>query len=406
MKKIVILLFIIMFFSANNLFSQTPIIRTLNWDGIDREFTEIAPNDQTTAKPVLFFLNGIGGTMGQVTSMFSADVADWFYIIPEATEWKITNPMTVNMGNTWNVGAKVQVLGFEIALNPDVDDSGFLMAILDSLENNYNIDTDSIFFCGFSLGGFMANRMAIEYSDRITGIASVSGTIPNEFVSQNPTQNILALHIHGTADNTVKYNNGNVNIYAPGAGNINSTFGIGAEETVEYWRNFNACNETPIIYHYPIENETKNNITFDRYYYLNGENNSRVALITANNLGHDWCISEYGIDYQTEIIKFFRGLWSIPEEAYSIKNNINQSIGIYPNPTSGQIIVKTLRTSSPQDDASSLQIYDITGRIVQTQLIVYQRNTNTNELTIDISHLQNGIYFLQINNEIFKIIKN
>ena len=81
-----------------------------------------------------------------------------------------------------------------------------------------------------------------------------------------------------------------------------------------------------------------------------------------------------------------------------------ETIQIYPNPTSGQIIVKTLRATSPHDDTSSLQIYDITGRIVQTQLIASQRNTN--ELTIDISNLQNGIYFLQIENEIFKIMKN
>ena len=82
----------------------------------------------------------------------------------------------------------------------------------------------------------------------------------------------------------------------------------------------------------------------------------------------------------------------------------NFGLQIYPNPTSGQIIVKTGRATSPHDDASSLQIYDITGRIVHTQLIVSQRNTN--ELTIDISHLQSGVYFLKIENEIFKIIKN
>jgi poly(3-hydroxybutyrate) depolymerase len=40
------------------------------------------------------------------------------------------------------------------------------MAILDSLENNMNINTDSVFFMGFSMGGFMSNRMAIEHGDR------------------------------------------------------------------------------------------------------------------------------------------------------------------------------------------------------------------------------------------------
>ena len=87
-------------------------------------------------------------------------------------------------------------------------------------------------------------------------------------------------------------------------------------------------------------------------------------------------------------------------------NQIDSKINIYPNPTSGQIIVKTGRATSPHDDASSIQIYDITGRIVDTQFAVYQRNENENEISIDISNLQNGIYFLQINNEIIKFIKN
>ena len=52
------------------------------------------------------------------------------------------------------------------------------------------------------------------------------------------------------------------------------------------------------------------------------------------------------------------------------------------------------------------KIYDITGRMVQTQFLVSQRNAKGNELTIDISHLQNGVYFLKIENQIFKIIKN
>jgi len=48
-----------------------------------------------------------------------------------------------------------------------------------------------------------------------------------------------------------------------------------------------------------------------------------------------------------------------------------------------------------------LQIIDITGKIVFTQKL--QGET---EYNIDISYLQSGIYFLKIDNQIYKIIKN
>ena len=83
----------------------------------------------------------------------------------------------------------------------------------------------------------------------------------------------------------------------------------------------------------------------------------------------------------------------------------NSEITVFPNPTNGQITVQTLPATSPQNDAS-FQIYDISGRIVQTQFIASQRNANENEFTIDISNLTNGMYYLKIGNETVKIIKN
>ena len=71
----------------------------------------------------------------------------------------IVIPQAINEGNgtMWNA-----------ALMPsDIDDSGFLMALLDSLAVQYPVNQDSIFFTGFSMGGFMSHRMAIEHGDRI-----------------------------------------------------------------------------------------------------------------------------------------------------------------------------------------------------------------------------------------------
>ena len=85
----------------------------------------------------------------------------------------------------------------------------------------------------------------------------------------------------------------------------------------------------------------------------------------------------------------------------------NSEITILPNPTTGIITISAGRTDnySQQQDAT-IYIYDISGRMVQTQLIASQRNANENDITIDISHLQQGMYYIKIGNETVKIIKN
>jgi hypothetical protein len=73
-----------------------------------------------------------------------------------------------------------------------------------------------------------------------------------------------------------------------------------------------------------------------------------------------------------------------------------EQILIYPNPTIGQLRITNFELGK------NIEIYDITGRMV------YQTNKPTNQqtTTIDISHLQAGIYILKVGNEIAKIIKN
>jgi len=73
------------------------------------------------------------------------------------------------------------------------------------------------------------------------------------------------------------------------------------------------------------------------------------------------------------------------------------SIKIYPNPTTGQLRV----VSGGISDGGDIQIYDIVGKLVQQSPV----SALSPETTIDISHLANGIYFLKVDNKMFKIVK-
>lgn len=68
----------------------------------------------------------------------------------------------------------------------------------------------------------------------------------------------------------------------------------------------------------------------------------------------------------------------------SVGGHEDQSIAIYPNPTNGQINV------TASTNITSLQLYDIQGRLLQTAL------RNEPAVSIDISGKQNGVYFLKV----------
>jgi len=72
-------------------------------------------------------------------------------------------------------------------------------------------------------------------------------------------------------------------------------------------------------------------------------------------------------------------------------------LNVYPNPTNG--ILHIVAEDAGATNALPVQIYDIYGReIVNCQLSIVN--------SIDISHLENGLYFLKIGNKTVKIIKN
>jgi hypothetical protein len=60
------------------------------------------------------------------------------------------------------------------------------------------------------------------------------------------------------------------------------------------------------------------------------------------------------------------------------------SISVYPNPTNGIVTVNC------NNSIKSIQLYDVQGRLLQTNLV------NENETTIDVSTKSKGVYFLKI----------
>lgn len=80
-------------------------------------------------------------------------------------------------------------------------------------------------------------------------------------------------------------------------------------------------------------------------------------------------------------------------EGVSIKENTVSPITIYPNPSNG---IFTIESGNP---IQQLKIYNAFGQLVQTE------SPNSVKTTVDLTHLQAGIYLCNIDNSIIKLIK-
>ena len=80
---------------------------------------------------------------------------------------------------------------------------------------------------------------------------------------------------------------------------------------------------------------------------------------------------------------------------------VQENIRVYPNPTtSGQLWVEI--AGQARNDGVDVAIFDVVGRNVGA----YRIRPENDESTIDISHLANGMYFININNRVIKVVKN
>ena len=135
---------------------------------------------------------------------------------------------------------------------------------------------------------------------------------------------------------------------------------------------------------------------FENYSYAPaGHYTIEEGTLTFNKPGNYkiWMYND-AIDWQVQVFIQFKVIPNI-----NILENTASDLQIYPNPTTGKLRITDYEW--PLNGAEHLQIIDITGKTVFTQKFIGE-----SEYNVDISHLQSGLYFLKIDNQVYKIIKN
>lgn len=386
MKKIFLSLFAIFLFV--NLFSQQQINKTLFFDGENRNYIVYIPASYNGSVnyPLLFSFHGGSGTSSGFINVNDmrpiADTANFIAIYPQgAIDYAGADPGTTP-STSWLH-----------KIPTSHNDVNFISAIIDTLSNEYSIDLQRIYTCGYSEGGIFSYELGCRLNNKIAAFASVSGSMLTDsyrsdygFGLCTPTHPTSVLLIPGTSD-----------------GNFHSTYSgfqpyyMSVNEITDYWSDFNNTDLNPIIT--PIANiSTNDGSTVQRRVWENGDNCVRVEELKVIGGDHDWpgSFGNMDISASAEIWNFvskydINGLINC---ATNVISTSDLEIKIFPNPTSNFITINSLDKGN-----LSYSIFSAIGKMVM------KGNINTPNPKINISNLEPQLYILMIDGSSYKIIK-
>ncbi|NNF35316.1 MAG: T9SS type A sorting domain-containing protein [Saprospiraceae bacterium] len=347
---------------------------TITHNGLNRGFLLHLPEEYSGESdlPLIIAMHGGFGSPNNIQNQsqlsVKADEEGFIVVYPEGVKGGVLDIRTWNAG--WCCGH---------ASNTDIDDVGFISALMDTLISEYAIDTTRIYATGMSNGGFLSYRLACELSDRIAAIAPVAASM--SMVECNPTRPVPVISFHSFLDSNIPYEGG------VGDG-VSDHYNSPQDSILNTWATNNKCQA--------LNDTITDNAEYTEIHWGNCDCISEVQHIITTDGGHSWPggrktatgdeVSEF-INANDLMWDFFQQFTLDCNQTSSI-DNITQSlhIKIYPNPAS-----KILNIDFPENYINQqVFIYNINGQEMMKA---------SNVTTIDVSDLSNGVYFLMVNTD-------
>lgn len=220
--------------NINTQAQETSELLSFNHNEIDRSYRLYVP--ENGADKLLMVLHGTGSN-ARAMEIFtdfntSADEHSFAIVYPQAD------------GFYWDVTRSGNFIG---SSEEPTDDTGFLVALANSITDEYGINTEEVYLTGLNSGGEMAYYTACTQPERFAGLAVVSALMRDYQVSDCPEENSVALNtliIWG--DRNPDYTRNSV---------------LSPEQNLDFWLEHNACNESsqayPNIEHFSCDDDTE-----------------------------------------------------------------------------------------------------------------------------------------------------
>ncbi|MEO6190576.1 MAG: PHB depolymerase family esterase [Saprospiraceae bacterium] len=373
MKNCLFILAMVCILTNSN--AQQSIVRTIQHNGLTRDYRIYVPASYKKGQAVPLVFNLHGFTSNALQQEFYgdfrpiADTAGFILVHPNGTVGGPSNQ------TFWNVGF----------FPSNIDDIGFLEALIDTISAQYSINSKRIYSTGMSNGGFMSYSLAC-FSQRFAAIASVAGSMTNETLQRcKPARKIPILEVHGTADQTVPYDGSSGFASIP--------------NLLNFWLKINECSSGANDLLIPdidvSDGATAEHIIFNCPQFP-------VEHFKVMNGAHTWPGAKFNIGVTCQDFNASEEIWKFFNRYELSLNNEDDkelaSIELFPNPS-----VDELNIQSESAYIGNVKILNTRGEIM-TNL-----NCHNTELKLETSTYLPGVYVieLRINNKVrnFKFVK-
>lgn len=253
---------------------------SLRHDNLKRTFNIHIPSfyDKSIQLPLVIALHGRGGN-GESMILLTfkgfnklADREGFIVVYPDGIELN------------WNDG-RMDEEANDRAHRENIDDVGFISALIDYMIKNYNTDPKRVYITGISNGAIMSYRLACKLSQKITAIAPVDGNIPSLIVGEcSPSRPVSVLAINNINDPLVPFEGGEIfgQFHRIKLGKV-----LSVNESIGFWVKRDNCLKTAVVNEEP-DRDPEDGTRVTRKQYTNGTDGTEVILYAVDGGGHTW----------------------------------------------------------------------------------------------------------------------
>lgn len=283
---------------------SVPIIEeTIKHDGIERSYLFYKPKDLEPSPPLVIVLHRAKSTGGQMRELTGYD----FDKIADRNKFIVVYPDGYE-GN-WN-DCRKSAKDSAHALN--IDDVGFINALIESFAKKHGIDRSRVLLTGLSNGGHMCFRLAIELSEKISAVAAIAAHVPvqENNICHMPDIPVSILLVSGTEDPINPFEGGEVSIL----GLIKKGQVLSSIQSAEFW--LKAYGLKNVSNHTIFPDKNPDDKSWIERQYWDNKSGIEINLYTVHGGGHTipgtkqnlsffWGSTNQDISMTDEIINFF-----------------------------------------------------------------------------------------------------
>lgn len=250
---------------------------SLTVGGLDRGYRLYVPDHVASPAALVVMLHGGFGSAQQAERSYGWDE------LADGAKFIVAYPDGV--GRAWNANG---CCGRPARQN--IDDVGFISAVVGDVAANVTIDPARVYATGISNGGMMAYALACN-TDLFAAIGPDAATQLDPCPSPRLTS---VVHVHGTADRNVRYDG------QPGDG-VARVDGPSVPDVNAFWRRVDRCA--------PPTASTKGTVSTSSATCDDGRG---VTLITIDGAGHQWpgSHSPFGADPPSRALNATSVIWA------------------------------------------------------------------------------------------------